>query len=163
MKKVIHWLDENIEQYLCVILLAAFTTVLFIQVVMRKVFNNSLSWSEELARYMFIWLVFLGVSYGAKQMKHLRIDAFLGIFPKKVRPYVLILSEILVMVFSVIVVWSAYVTVSKYMQLGNLSAALHMPMWIVYSSAFLAYILVFIRQIQAIVVRVKALKNGEVE
>ena len=43
VKKVIHWLDENLESTLCMILLSTFTIVLFLQVVMRKVFNNSLS------------------------------------------------------------------------------------------------------------------------
>ena len=67
VKKVIRWLDENLESTLCMILLSTFTIVLFLQVVMRKMFNNSLSWSEELARYLFIWMVFIGISYGAKQ------------------------------------------------------------------------------------------------
>lgn len=62
MKKILKWLDDNAELYLCVFLMSFMTLVTFIQVVMRKVFNNSLSWSEELARYVFIWLIYIGIS-----------------------------------------------------------------------------------------------------
>lgn len=159
MKKVIHWLDENFELYICMVLLAVFSTILFVQVISRYVFNNSLSWSEELARYLFIWLAYIGISYGAKQMKHLRIDVFLNIFPQKIRPYVLVLSEILVAIFALVVVAAAYITVGKYMKTGMKSPANNVPLWFVHASAFIGYILTFIRQLQAVKVRINDLNN----
>lgn len=158
MKKALHWLDENFELYVCMILLSVFTTVLFIQVIMRYIFNNSLAWSEELARYLFIWLVFMGVSFGAKQMKHLKIDVFVNIFPKKMRPYVIIFADVIVLVFAGIVVYSAYTTVMKYYAIGTASPALHCPMWLIHAAPIVGYILTAIRQIQAIVYRCKQLK-----
>ena len=92
-------MDENLESTICMILMVAFCSILFLQVVMRKVFNNSLSWSEELARYIFIWMVFIGISYGAKQMKHLKIDVFLNVFPKKIRGFIVILADVIVLTF----------------------------------------------------------------
>lgn len=62
MKKLIHWLDEYLEISLCVALMSVMTVVIFVQVVMRYVFHNSLTWSEEFARYCFIWLIYLGIS-----------------------------------------------------------------------------------------------------
>ena len=75
--KVLKWLDANLEKYLCVVLMSVMTLIIFIQVVARYVFQNSLSWSEELARYIFIWLVYLGISYGCQMRKHIKIDAAL--------------------------------------------------------------------------------------
>ena len=69
MKKILKWLDDNIELYICVFLMSFMTLLVFVQVVMRYVFNNSLSWSEELARYTFIWLIYIGISYGCKLRK----------------------------------------------------------------------------------------------
>ena len=139
--------------YICIVLLGLFSVILFIQVIARYVFNNSLSWSEESARYLFIWLVFIGISYGSKQMKHLRIDVFLNIFPKKIRPYILVLSDIIVMLFAAVVFYSAVTTVTKYMKTHMASPAIGVPLWVVHSAAIVGYGLTFIRQIQAIYTR----------
>ena len=41
MKKILKWLDDNIELYICVFLMSFMTLLVFVQVVMRYVFNNS--------------------------------------------------------------------------------------------------------------------------
>lgn len=160
MKKVLKWLDENFESTICMILMVVFCAILFLQVVMRKVFNNSLSWSEELARYIFIWMVFIGISYGAKQMKHLKIDVFLNVFPKKLRAVIVILADLIVLVFGGVVVFAAYTTVSKYLQVGTASPAVHVPYWFIHSAPVVGYTLTIIRQIQTIIYRIKNLKDG---
>lgn len=66
MKKVLHWLDENLEEFLLVVFLIAMTLIMGIQVLSRYVFGQSLSWSEEITRYLFIWSGFLSVSYCSK-------------------------------------------------------------------------------------------------
>ena len=51
-------------------LIFAMSIIIFIQVVCRYVFQNSLTWSEEMARYMFVWLVYFSVSYTARRKTH---------------------------------------------------------------------------------------------
>lgn len=160
MKKALDWLDENLESSICMVLMVSFCAILFLQVVMRKVFNNSLSWSEELARYIFIWLVFIGISYGAKQMKHLKIDVFLTVVPRKARGIVIILADVIVLIFAGVVLLSAYTTVSKYLQVKTASPAVHVPYWFIHSAPIVGYILTIIRQVQTILYRVKCLKDG---
>ena len=59
------WFD-NAEEYLLVGSLAFNVVLVFFQVVMRYVFQNSLSWSEELARYIFLWQTWVGASYAVE-------------------------------------------------------------------------------------------------
>lgn len=54
MKKIIHWLDDNIEEFLMLVFLGAMPLIMGIQVFSRYVLKMSLSWSEELTRYLFI-------------------------------------------------------------------------------------------------------------
>ena len=56
--------------------MAIMTILVFIQVVMRYVFSNSLSWSEELARFIFLWLSWIGASYAVKERSHFRVEMF---------------------------------------------------------------------------------------
>ncbi len=161
MKKVLKWLDDNAEVFLCVILMSVMTLLVFVQVVMRYVFNNSLSWSEELARYVFIWLIYLGISYGCKLRKHIKIDAALYLFPKKVRPYVVILGDVLFIVFAAYVVCTGFQFSMDQVKYHMHSPALKIPFQYIYMSTVVGFGLAVFREIQTIIYRIKCLRNGE--
>lgn len=83
MKKALQWLDENLEEVLLVIALAAMAVIMGIQVIARYIFGASLSWSEELTRYIFIWAGFLSVSYCTKKCISINDRAVCGDVPKE--------------------------------------------------------------------------------
>ncbi len=155
MKKILKWMDENLEKSIAIALMSAMTIILFIQVICRRVFNSSLTWSEELARYMFVWLVYIAISLGAKHMAHLKVEAFLGIFPKKIRAFIQIAAEIVVLLFAVIIVYYGFGLVGKQMGIGQISPAMGIPMWIVYLAPPIGFLLTIIRQIQVIIYRIR--------
>ena len=62
-------LKQPLEAILC-LLLIAMVAVTFAQVVFRYVLQTSLSWSEEVARFLLIWLASLGAAYGFKTRSH---------------------------------------------------------------------------------------------
>jgi TRAP-type C4-dicarboxylate transport system permease small subunit len=157
--KLLKWLDENFEISICIILMSFMTLLLFVQVVMRRVFSHSLYWSEELARYVFIWLIYFGISYGAKIIKHIRIEAFLSVFPKKIRPFIVILGDFLFFVFAVFIIFTSFDLIQKQMMLKQESPAIHMPIAVVYAAPFVGFTLTAIRQVQAIIFRVKELRK----
>jgi TRAP-type C4-dicarboxylate transport system permease small subunit len=57
----------------------------FVAVFFRYVLNNSISWAEELTRYLFIALVYLGAAYVIPKNGHLRLDVFYRSLPAKYR------------------------------------------------------------------------------
>ena len=65
--KIIRWLDDNLEEALLIALLVTMTLLMGLQVFSRYILNASLSWSEELTRYLFIWSGFLSISYCIKK------------------------------------------------------------------------------------------------
>lgn len=161
MKNILKWLDENFEKYVCVLLLTVSTIVIFIQVIMRYIFHNSLVWSEEFARYCFIWLIFIAASYGCKMGAQIKIDAALGLFPKKLRPYVMIVGNLLVLVLAAYIFGSGISAVKFQITYHKVSPAMSLPMWVVYMAPVTGFGLIIIRQIQAILAQVSALdKNG---
>ncbi|MFI3173849.1 MAG: TRAP transporter small permease [Bacillota bacterium] len=148
-------IDENLEVYIIVPLLIGMSFLIFFQVIMRYVFQSSLIWSEELSRYLFIWLVYISVSYTAKQEKHIRIDAAFYLFPKHLRPYVELFSDILILVFSVFIVFTSVTVVGKIAWSGQMSPALHLHMEYVYLATLVGFVLTTYRTLQTIHRKVK--------
>lgn len=68
-----NWVDRLLSGVV-VGLLTAICITLMLQVVMRYVFNSPLAWSEELARYLFIWLTFLGAALAYRLRAHIAVD-----------------------------------------------------------------------------------------
>lgn len=156
--KFLKFLDENFERYICIVLMSSMTLILAVQVFMRYVMRDSLSWSEELARYIFVWLIYIGISYGAQIMKHIKIEAALLLFPMRARPYVELLGDILFLGFALFVVYSSWGIVEKQLMLGQTSPAIQMPMWMLYSAPTVGFALTAIRQVQAIVHRLNLIR-----
>lgn len=159
MKKIGRFLDCYLEETICVILMSIMAIVIFIQVIMRYVMHNSLSWSEEFARYCFIWLIYVGVAYGCKLMKHIKIDAALKLFPEKVRPYIVILGELLVLTFAAYIVVTGVELTYKQWLFGKVSPALGLPLQYINAAPVVGFGLVIIRQIQTIWFLVTKMQN----
>ena len=159
--KLLKLLDEYLEMSICVVLISAISIILGLQVFMRYVMQNSLSWSEELSRYLFVWLIYIGISYGAKIMRHIKIDASLYMFPKKWRSYVVIVGDFLFFVFCLIVVTYSVFLVQRQIMLSQTSPAIGMPMWILYAAPGVGFTLTALRQIQTIIYRFNLFKKNE--
>ena len=74
---------NNLEEYLLVVSLVINVLLVFLQVIMRTVFKNSLTWSEELSRYIFIWQIWLGASIALKYNEHIRVTLIYSFLKNK--------------------------------------------------------------------------------
>jgi C4-dicarboxylate transporter DctM subunit len=71
---------------LCVAMLTLTVMLTVLQVVFRYILDSPLSWSEELARWMFVWAIFLGCALLISQHKHMRMEFLISrVDPSKVR------------------------------------------------------------------------------
>ena len=61
------------EEIILVTMFALMVVVIFVQVIMRYVFHSSLTWSEELGKFLFVWISWLGISIGEKRGEHIKI------------------------------------------------------------------------------------------
>lgn len=166
MRKVLKWLDENFEKYISVLLMSVSTVVIFIQVIMRYVFKNSLVWSEELARYCFIWLIFIAASYGCKKRAQIKIEAALKLFRKSA--FLCNYSGRSAGSDSGGLSFCSGISLVRFQIVYHkVSPAIGLPMWVVYMAPVVGFGLIIIREIQVILAQVSALnqtdKNGKGE
>ena len=93
--KIIQFLDR-LEESILVGMFSLMVLIIFIQVIMRYIFNNSLSWSEELGKFLFVWISWLGISIGAKRKEHIKITMFVDKCSPQLKCLCDILSEFIV-------------------------------------------------------------------
>ena len=153
--QAIQWLDANLETVMVVILLLGMSFLVGIQVIMRYVFHNSLAWSEELARYMFIWMVYVGISYGVKRNKHISIDVVHNLLPARAAALLSIVADLIFLGFAVLVVMHGSEIVSRVLLSTQNSPALEIPMWMVYSAVPLGFGIVCLRLVQSLAYKTK--------
>ncbi|MFB3816883.1 MAG: TRAP transporter small permease [Candidatus Methylomirabilales bacterium] len=76
---------ELLVRWAVILLMLAMTVLVFTQIVLRYVFNMPLGWSEELARFAFVWVSFLGASALMQMREHINVTVFLERFPPRLR------------------------------------------------------------------------------
>lgn len=78
-------------------------SVMLTQVVSRYLFNTPLTWPEEVARYLFIWIVFLGAAVAFRARAHLGMDFATARLPTGIRNRVARFVEVLIFGFLVLI------------------------------------------------------------
>nr|WP_198044677.1 TRAP transporter small permease [Lysinibacillus timonensis] len=157
---ILRWLDENFERMILLILLGVMSVVIILQVFMRYVAQNSLSWSEELARFCFVWLVYIGISYGVKKAKHIRVEALLSALGRKGKYILNMLSLLLFLVFSVYAVYYGFTIYEVISNSGQKAPSLGIPMSVMYLGMPIGMLLTTIRLIQRMYLDTKMFRNN---
>lgn len=104
IKKII----KNIDDLIGLASLVLVIFIVFINVIARYIFDNPLTWSDELAMALFVWCIFIGSSVCAKYSSHISIDVIVDIMPKKVRKILDIFGKLLILVFNVYLTHLSY-------------------------------------------------------
>ena len=114
-------------------LFAATIVIIILQVVSRYVLDNSLTWTEELSRYLFAWIIFLGAALGVRDQSHLKVDFFVAHFPRYLQRVVDGINFVLIFVFLLIAVIVGFRWVWE--TAGTRSPALSLPVnWVLYGA-----------------------------
>lgn len=148
MRKAIHWLDENLEEFILIILLMGMTIIMGVQVFCRYALGMSLSWSEELTRYLFIWSGFISVSYCSKKCLSIKIEQFVAIFPRRGKAVFKVVNHTFELIFFIYMIPFAWSYMMSAVTSGQVSPACSIPMYYVQAAPFVSFILVAFRILQ---------------
>ncbi|KKE79627.1 TRAP transporter small permease [Bacilli bacterium] len=160
--KVIKWLDNNVEQTLLVIFSSIMVISISLQVFMR-LFGSSLGWSEELARYCFIWLIYIGISYAVKKQRHIKVDVIVLFLKDRVQVILNMIVNIIFLALAIfIIVYGAKIAILLF-GWGQTSPGMSVPMGFVYLSAPVGLGLTAIRLLQQLFKQYKYFKNMDKE
>jgi TRAP-type C4-dicarboxylate transport system permease small subunit len=141
--------------YLCIILLTILVIDVLAGVFFRYVLSNSLSWSGEVARYLCIWLSFIGSAILLFHRGHVGLEFLVNLFPMRVRHLLVIINNALILVFLIYTTWFGYLL--TLMQVHQRSSALLISMAIPYAAVPVGCALMALAAIYNLVVDLEAL------
>jgi TRAP-type C4-dicarboxylate transport system permease small subunit len=139
---------DNFESYLCQVLLSFFIILLFIQILCRELFNYSISWEEELARFAFIWFVFFGASYAARLSAHNRVTFQFKWLSKTVANYIEACADTIWVLFNLVMIYKSSMLIKSMFTFPYITPTLGWSMAYVYMIFPLAFTAMTIRIIQ---------------
>lgn len=126
-----------------VALMAIMTVDVLWGVFTRYAMGSQASWSEELARFLLVWIGILGAAYASGQKMHLAIDLLSPRLSPSNRKLLFIFIKGLIILFAFFVLVVGGLRLIYISQtLGQLSPALQVPMWVIYAVVPLSGILV---------------------
>lgn len=157
--KVLKWLDDNLELTFSSILLVGMVITVCLQVFSRYIFPTPISWTEEVTRYLFVWMVFASLGIAAKRGKHIKITLFHSLFPKLV-PLINIFADLCFMLVAALCVYYGWEVVVTLKDAGQTSSVLPwLYKWQVYLIAPIGFLITVFRLCQDIWGNVKDILN----
>jgi TRAP-type C4-dicarboxylate transport system permease small subunit len=149
---------SRILEVIMVIILTTMVGLVFGNVVARYVFNSAITWAEEVARFLFVWLTFVGASFGLLKGLHLGMDMVVARLKPRTRSVVECVNAIITLAF--LGVWMVGGVHLIRANLDYMSPATGFSMGLVYMIGPLAAVLMSIETIGRLGANIKTLRRG---
>ena len=144
---------RKVNDIAVIALFVGMTVTVIVQVFFRFVLQSPLRWTEELARYMMIWLVLLASAIAMRNRAHLQVDILTAGLPKKAKFAFNIFVDILTTAFLVIVTYYGFHVVLT--TTAQTSPAMQLPMALIYAAFPTGGLMMIIEQLVVLVNRVR--------
>lgn len=152
---------NRLEEYIMLVTFPAMLLVILVATFSRFFSLFSLSWGEEAARYLMIWLGFAGISYGFKKNAHLGVSFIVEKFPPRMQKLLALLRTGLILFFGLFLAYFSYDIIGNQFRFHQISPSLHIPMWTIYSAMLAGGILILVRTVQSAFLTAESLQHAE--
>jgi TRAP-type C4-dicarboxylate transport system permease small subunit len=138
-------IEHHLENWLAFLAFWALAAIVFLQFFTRYVLNDSLAWTEEIARYGLIWVTFIGAAVVARKNMHIAVEAILHYLPALPARLVLAIVDVIKLLFIGLLAYFSLAIVER-MQWQRM-VIIDLPMSIVYGGVALGCFLMLVRQV----------------
>jgi TRAP-type C4-dicarboxylate transport system permease small subunit len=130
-KRLINLMDKIIT-YVALVAFGVMAILIILQVIFRYIIGSSLSFSEELARFLFVWSTMLGSAMCLKRRAHIGFDLLMTYMPNTVKKYGNLISGLIALAFYLTLVIYGFQVVG--LTMGQVSPAMGLKMGFIYLS-----------------------------
>lgn len=120
---------NNIEEFLCAVMLLFITTIAFANVLVRYLTNGSLAFTEELIINLFVWITVFGGAIAFKRNAHLGVTLLTNMFPKKYQKIFLVFASLCSVALFILLFTHGYKLVASEYINKMTTYSIGLPMW----------------------------------
>ena len=114
--------------------LVSMSCLVFLNVVLRYLFDSSITWSEEMSRYFFVFMIFFGATRALAKGMHLNVDIFLHLLPSEWLRLLLQLCSSVLMLYALYLLMDGSWALIQ-ININTVGPATGMPLWWLYAGA----------------------------
>jgi len=160
MPNILKVLDKNAERWALLVFYVLLVGTMFIEVVRREVFSYSSIWGEEIVRYSFIYLAWIGAAAAVKERGHIRIDVIMQYAGQRMKTLLYILGDIVMFGVAIIAFYWSLETVLVSARFGSVTHGLRISQVWFLSAVPIGFALVMLRLIQSFLRDISDLRSG---
>jgi len=139
------------------------TVIVIVQVFCRYVLGFSIFWSEELARYLLVWITFLGGSVAFKRAELASINLIVDRLPARLSSVVSIISQVIVLIFLLVATQYGFKQAFAPSVLTQVSPAMRLPMKYAYLAVPVGFGIMILHCLDKLLNDVRLVIKGEEE
>jgi len=161
MSNFLRSIDKNGERWLLLVFYVMLVGTMFIEVIRREVFSYSSIWGEEMVRYSFIYLAWIGAAAAVKERGHIRIDVLMNYVPNTIKTLLHILGDIVMFAVALVALYWSWESVHVSWKFGSVTHGLRVSqVWFLFAVPF-GFALIMLRLIQSFLRDLSDLRNGK--
>lgn len=153
-------IDQNAERWLLLVFYVMLVITMAIEVLRREVFSYSSIWGEEIVRYSFIYLAWVGAAAAVKERAHIRIDVLLHYLGNRPKAVVYIIGDLVMFAVALVALYWSFETVLVSAKFGSVTDGLRISKVWFLSAVPVGFTLMIFRLIQSFLRDFRSLRDG---
>lgn len=121
---VLRGIDKNAERWALLIFYTLLVATMAIEVIRREVFSYSSIWGEEIVRYSFIYLAWIGAASAVKERAHIRIDVLFHYVGPRTKAVLYIFGDLVMFAIAILALYWSFETVAVSWKFGSVTDGL---------------------------------------
>lgn len=160
MPEMLRALDKNAERWALLLFYVMLVATMFIEVLRRELLAYSSIWGEEIVRYSFIYLAWIGAAAAVRERGHIRIDVIMQYVGPRAKALLYIFGDLVMGVIAVIAFYWSLEAVLVSAKFGSVTHGLRISQVWFLSAVPIGFALVLFRLAQSLLRDLKDLRDG---
>lgn len=160
MPRILDALNRNAERWALLTFYVMLVVTMFIEVLRREVLSYSSIWGEEIVRYSFIYLAWIGAAAAVRERGHIRIDVIMQYVGPRVKALLYIFGDLVMFAVALVALYWSFETVLVSAKFGSVTHGLRVSQVWFLAAVPIGFALVIFRLIQSFLRDLRDLRAG---